>query len=201
MITIPQDMQGLIFDLDGTLVDSLPLHYEAWSYALAKYDYTLSKSDFKDFTGMPTIKIVEQLNEQYKLSLDPQVISQEKSAYFNAHLSVRTLPPITSITQVVWKYHTVIPMGIGTGGNRETVQDILKVLNMEGLFHPVITADDVTHHKPHPETFLKCAEQMGVRPEKCVVFEDGELGMRAARELGMTVVDVNEYFSTTVYEE
>ena len=101
---------------------------------------------------------------------------------------------ITVVTDVVRKYHGVLPMSIGTGSTQIGARRTLSILGMEHYFNPIITADDVINFKPHPETFLKCAELMEVNPKDCVVFEDGILGMQAAEEAGMQLIDINDYY-------
>ena len=103
---------------------------------------------------------------------------------------------IEVIANVIRKFYKKLPMAIGTGSTIKGVKQTLGIIKMQHYFNIIITSDDVEYGKPHPETFLKCAELMNVNPKDCIVFEDGELGMQAARSARMMVIDVNDYFKT-----
>jgi len=129
-------------------------------------------------------------------TIDPKEMGDLKEAEFekNMHLT----PEIKVVTDLVRKFHGKIPMAVGTGGSRRLSLKSLDIIGLGGYFDILVTSEDVTNFKPHPETFLKCAEQMGVAPVECEVFEDGLLGMQAARAAGMMVVDVTEYYHVTI---
>jgi len=101
---------------------------------------------------------------------------------------------ISVVTDVVRKYHSILPMSIGTGSTKKGAKKTLEVIEMQHFFDVVITADDISNPKPHPETFLKCAEFMNVNPKDCLVFEDGILGIQAAEKAGMQVIDINQFY-------
>jgi beta-phosphoglucomutase-like phosphatase (HAD superfamily) len=105
--------------------------------------------------------------------------------------------PIEPVIALVKKYHGRLPMSVGTGGHREAVERTLEIVGIRHYFDIIVTAHDVTRHKPHPDTFLRCAELMGVAPEECEVFEDGDLGLRAARNAGMIATDVSKWYEST----
>ncbi|PHS52794.1 MAG: phosphatase [Lutibacter sp.] len=192
MITIPQKAKALIFDLDGTVADTMQNHFIAWRKAISPYNIDFNAALFMDLTGMPRLATIEKLNDMFGTKMDPLEVGNAKSSYYNklAHLTEE----ISVVTDVVRKYHTILPMAIGTGSTKIGAKETLEITNMVKYFDIVITADDISKPKPHPETFLKCADFMGVKPEDCVVFEDGILGMQAAEEAGMMVIDVNEYY-------
>jgi beta-phosphoglucomutase family hydrolase len=190
-ITIASYIEGLIFDLDGTLLDTMPVHYRAWRKSFEKWNFEFSTELFHELAGIPTKKIVEIINEKFSLKLDPMEVEKDKE---NAYLGLLDeVNPIVPALEIVQKYYNKLLMSIGTGSRRRVAEKTIKAGGLDIYFPVVVTADDVSKHKPHPETFLKCAELMGLIPEKCHVFEDGIQGIEAARSAGMSVTDIREY--------
>lgn len=192
MIKIPQQAKALIFDLDGTIANTMPNHFISWRKAVSPYGIDFNATLFMELTGMPRTATIEKLNEMFGTKMNPDKVGRVKEDHFKT--LVNSTEEIVVVTDVIRKYHTILPMSIGTGSTKSGAKKTLEVINMQNYFEIVITADDILKHKPHPETFLKCAELMGVKPQNCVVFEDGILGMNAAEEAGMMVIDVNNYF-------
>ena len=192
MIKIPQQAKALIFDLDGTIANTMPNHFRSWRKAVLPYGIDFNATLFMQLTGMPRTATIEKLNDMFGTKMNPDIVGKVKEDHFKT--LVNLTEEITVVTDVIRKYHTLLPMSIGTGSTKNGAKKTLKVIGFENYFDIVITADDIINHKPHPETFLKCAELMRVKPQDCVVFEDGILGMNAAEEAGMMVIDVNDYF-------
>jgi len=189
---VDKNAKALIFDLDGTLLDSMPIHFEAWQKVSKKMNFPHTEELFLELAGMPTAKIVEILNERYNLSLDSKKVLAEKKFLYHARLG--DIKPFPIMEELVLEYHGKLPMAIGTGA---TMVDALKVLESTDFlkyFDVIVSSDDVAHHKPHPETFLLCAEKMNIESEFCQVFEDGELGIKAGKDAGMIVTDVRPIF-------
>lgn len=182
--------EGLIFDLDGTLVDSMPAHFEAWCDALAQVGAAgVFKEDvFYAMGGRPTKDIVVQLNEEYKLNLDPSTVAFAKKEAFLARLDKVTLNEEVVAYAQAWRGK--VPMAIATGGSRMVAEKTLQVLGLSDLFDEVVTADDVTNGKPDPEVYLLAAERIGIDPTLCVAFEDAAPGIVSAQQAGMQVVAV-----------
>jgi len=195
-LDINPNAKGLIFDLDGTLADTMPIHYVAWKNAAAKYDIDFTVELFGRLAGIPLYPTVEKLNEMFGKSIDPKEMGDLKEDEYerNMHLT----PEIKIVTDLVRKYHGKIPMAIGTGGARRLALKTLDIIGLNGFIDVLVCSEDVTNFKPHPETFLKCAGLMGVAPEYCEVFEDGILGIQAAKTAGMMVVDVTKYYEVTI---
>jgi beta-phosphoglucomutase family hydrolase len=195
-LTINPKAKGLIFDLDGTLADTMPIHYIAWKNAAAKYDINFTTELFSQLAGIPLYPTIEKLNQIFGRTIDPKEMGDLKEEEFenNMHLT----PEIKVVTDLVRKYHGKIPMAVGTGGSRRLSLKSLDIIGLRGYFDILVTSEDVSNFKPHPETFLKCAELMGVAPADCEVFEDGLLGIQAAHTAGMMVVDVTEYYNVTI---
>lgn len=192
MIKIPQQAKALIFDLDGTIANTMPNHFLSWRKAVSPYGIDFNAKLFMELTGMPRTATIEKLNEMFGTKMNPDIVGKVKEDHFKT--LVNSTLEIEMVTDVIRKYHTILPMSIGTGSTKNGAKKTLEVIKMQSYFEIVITSDDIINHKPHPETFLKCAELMGVDPKDCVVFEDGILGMNAAEEAGMMVIDVNDYF-------
>ena len=179
---------GLIFDMDGTLLDSEPTHRKAWSMTLERYGMEYDEREMVVLNGSPTWRVAQAIIDRNGSALDPHQLAQEKNALLHTILldSVRPLP----LLDVVKQWYGRRPMAIGTGSSRHLTSALLDHLDLRKYFVAVVTADDVQHHKPAPDTFLRCAELMGVAPEKCLVFEDADFGIQAAHRAGMDAVDV-----------
>jgi beta-phosphoglucomutase family hydrolase len=190
--TILPGTQGLIFDLDGTLADSIPVHMECWNEICKTFNYQFQIEVLTRMTGMPTRRFAEYIKQDSGCELSVDEIMKLKQGHF--HRLVHTIKPFDKMAAFVKENHGKIPMSVGTGGSRRSSRLILETIGMLSYFDIVVTADDVTKHKPEPDTFLKCAELMGIKPGLCQVFEDGEMGMMAARTAGMMVTDVREYY-------
>jgi beta-phosphoglucomutase family hydrolase len=185
------EARALIFDLDGTLSNSLPVHMTTWNKVGDTYGFKFDPQILLEMTGRATIEFARRIVDQYELSVDPEEIVKLKQETF-WDLS-QLLEPVKEIISIVKEYHGKLPMAVGTGASRKSTEVQLKELQIAGYFDAVVTANDVTRHKPNPDTFLKCAELMGVEPEKCQVFEDGDLGIEAAKKAGMMVTDVRPH--------
>ena len=187
--------KGLIFDLDGTIVDSMPIHYVAWKETALKYGIDLSVEMFESQAGVPIYATVEKYNVIFNKNIDPREMGDAKEKMYEENLHKATM--IEPVFDIIKKYHGKIPMSIGTGGGRYIAQKTVEMMGLDKYFNIMVTADDVQKFKPHPETFLRCAELMGVAPEDCIVFEDGKPGMKAAVDGGMMLVDVTKYYEVT----
>jgi len=190
-ITVHPEARGLIFDLDGTLSDSLPVHLKTWEMIGEKYGFSFDRQILYELTGRPTIDFARRVVAQYGLSETPENLVRMKQELFWDHASL--LKPHQPVIDLVFEYHGKLPMAIGTGASRRSAEVQLKSLGLNKYFDAVVSSDDVTRHKPQPETFLKCAELIGVKANQCQVFEDGVLGIEAAETAGMFVTDVRPY--------
>lgn len=187
-LTLHPNTKAIIFDLDGTLADSMPAHYLAWKETGLKYGVDFPEDLFYKWAGIPTYKIIGMLNEKFGSKMDPVLVDEEKELAFLKH--IENIKPIQNVFDLALEYHQKLPMSIGTGGIPEIVDKTLKAINASHLFSIIVTARDVKNHKPKPDTFLLCAEKMGVKPEFCHVFEDGNPGIEAANAAGMFVTDI-----------
>lgn len=193
MYKIKKETKGLIFDLDGTLADTMPLHFKAWQMACHKYGMDMSSTYLKSKMGRPAWEIGRDIIRENGLEdrIDHETLFKEKIELFKSLQN--GIKPIKPVTDIVRKYHGILPMCVGTGAIKEAAIRTLEDIEMSGYFSIIVTAEDVSNHKPHPETFLKCSEQMGIDPSRIEVFEDGDLGLEAARRAGMTPVDIRPW--------
>jgi HAD superfamily hydrolase (TIGR01509 family) len=192
-IEVPDYIKGLIFDCDGTLVDSMPLHMKAWEYAITKADCPWDYDLIFAQKGMQGKDIVALYNKTYGSSLDVAAISQIKQAYFLEHYI--EVKPIPEVVDVVLRYKNKLPMAVASGGKRKIVDKELDSAGIRDCFRAVVTADDPVQPKPSPKIFLESARLIDVEPGLCQVFEDGDLGLQGAREAGMLGTDVRPYLS------
>jgi HAD superfamily hydrolase (TIGR01509 family) len=181
---------AVIFDCDGTLVDSMSLHFDAWCEALAIYGAGgIFKEDvFFAMGGRPTIDIVVELNDEYDLKLDPAAVAMAKRECFLKRLHLVTL--IDEVAEFAESLRGKVPMAIATGGSRMVIEKTLQIVGVSDWFDEVVTADDVVNGKPAPDIFLKAAQLLGVAPERCLALEDAPAGIVSARTAGMQVISV-----------
>ncbi len=190
-IKVHPKAKALIFDLDGTLSNSLPVHVATWNIVGEKYGFSFDPQIIHEMTGRPTIEFAKRVVEQYGLSADPYELVRMKQQSFWGMANL--LEPIDEVVRIVKEYHGKLPMSVGTGAGRKSALVQLETLNLLQYFDYIVSADDVTRHKPEPETFLECAHLMGVEPRFCQVFEDGVLGIEAAGKAGMMVTDIRPF--------
>jgi beta-phosphoglucomutase family hydrolase len=191
LASLPRPFRGAIFDCDGTLADTMPLHYRAWVEALAAAQAEMSEALFYELAGVPTVRIVEILNERFGYRLDPEQTAAAKEALYEELLP--QLGPIEAVVALVHEFHGRYPLAVASGGIRRLVDRTLDALGIADRFAAICTAEDVARGKPEPDLFLLAARRLGVPPEDCVVFEDSDLGLEAARRAGMQGVDIRPW--------
>jgi len=198
-IIINPKAQALIFDLDGTIADTMPVHFMAYKNVLREYNIKFTAQLFTSLAGIPAIQTIQKLNEIFGTEMDPVKTGQLKEDEYEKMM--HKMKPITPVTELIKMYHGKYPMSIGTGGYRRLAWKTLEILGLKDYFEILVASEDVKHPKPHPETFLKCASLMGIKPEFCHVFEDGELGVQAASSAGMMSTLVTGYYQVTIGNE
>jgi beta-phosphoglucomutase family hydrolase len=190
----PPGTAGLIFDCDGTLADTMPAHYRAWTRMLGRFGIPFPESRFYAMGGMPTEQIIRVLAAEAGVAVtDVQAMVREKEEGFLAHLDA--VRPIEPVVRIAAAFRGRLPIAVASGGYRDTVTRTLDRLGLRDWFDALVTAEDTARHKPEPDVFLEAARRLGVPAERCVVFEDTDIGLEAARRAGMWRVDVRPWLS------
>jgi len=187
----PAGTEALIFDCDGTLADTMPVHLVSWQTMLARHGLTISEHQFFALAGVPTSMIIDQLGREQGVTLDTPTIAAmtaEKEDHYIA--AADAVVPVAPVVAIAAKYRGVLPMAVASGGEHRIIDRSLGVLGIAEWFDAVVGYEDTERHKPDPDPFLEAARRCGAEPTRCVVFEDADLGIEAARRAGMTWVDV-----------
>jgi beta-phosphoglucomutase-like phosphatase (HAD superfamily) len=180
--------KAYLFDCDGTIADSMPLHYIAWKTALSEWDCEFAEELFYAWGGMPVAEIIAALNVQQGLAMPVEEVAHRKEALY-----FEILPQLQAVPEVLEHIdfsHGHIPFAVVSGSTRDSVTASLKALNILDKFDTLVCAGDYTRSKPDPEPFLLAAQRLGVAPEDCLVFEDTEMGIEAATAAGMASVKI-----------
>ena len=189
---IPERIRGLIFDCDGTIVDTMPVHFLAWSKALEEVKIHFPEERFYSFAGAPTVTIIQTLAREQGITCDPEEVARHKEKIYVE--SLENLEPIHSVVAIARREKGKRKLAVASGGWKRVVKQTLTVVGVEDLFEAIVGADDVVHGKPAPDVFLKAAQMIGVPPEQCLVYEDGDLGIEAAKRAGMEWIDVRPWY-------
>jgi hypothetical protein len=187
MLTIPDSpFHAVIFDCDGTLVDSMPLHYEAWLASLkhhqAPFDFT--ENYFYSKAGVREQDVVKVLNAEYGTFIDPDSVAGYKADLFETLIpQIKAIDPVAEFARSMFGK---MPLSVASGSEEHIVRGCLEANGLLSLFDDIIiTPRLVAHGKPAPDMFLLAAQRMGISPEDCLVLEDGQSGIDAAKAAGM----------------
>lgn len=183
-----KNVQGIVFDCDGTLADTMPLHWRAWQAITKRYKLEFPEDRFYSLGGVPSRDILKMLGEEQRVALDHLAVAREKEAEYLPLIA--QVEPINTVVGVARENHGKMPMAVASGGTRHVIEEVLQHLGIRHLFAAVVTSEDVVNQKPAPDIFLEAARRIGVPPQFCRGYEDTDLGMQAIREAGMEAVDV-----------
>jgi beta-phosphoglucomutase family hydrolase len=189
-------VQALIFDCDGTLADTMPLHWRAWQTITKRHQIHFTEDRFYELGGVPSRDILRMLCDEQKLSLDPLAIAKEKELAY-----LEMLPhvgPIEVVVAIARNHAGKLPMAVASGGSRNAIDSVLRHLGIRDLFQAVVTNEDVVNQKPAPDIFLEAARRLSAPPEFCRAYEDTDLGMQAIRAAGMEAIDVRELLRSPI---
>lgn len=181
-----RDFKGYIFDCDGTLADTMPLHFQAFARVVREAGGVFSEALFYQWGGRSTERIVEDLNKTLGLSLDVSEAVERKETYFVERL--QEVEPIEPVVEIARRLSGQAVLAVASGGYRKYVELTLEAIGIKELFGVIVCAEDYVNGKPHPEPYLETARRMGIRPEDCLVFEDSPAGLESARSAGMECV-------------
>ena len=180
---------GLIFDMDGTVIDTMPSHAKAWEIVGQHFGYPFNGNLLYEMGGAPVKTIALEMMKRHAMPLDQlnNVIELKREYGKELIMKHATLLPAAN---VVRSFYSKKPLALGTGSHRAMTEILLDKFDFEKYFSAIVTAEDIQNHKPAPDTFLRCAELIKVKPQRCLVFEDGDLGIQAGLRAGMDVFDV-----------
>ena len=187
------EFRAYLFDCDGTIVDSMPLHYIAWKKALGEWNCHFEEELFYAWGGRPVKEIIAALNEMQGLQMPVDALAKRKEElYFELEDELKAIP---EVIEHIEAKHGHIPLAVVSGSRRTSVMHSLSALGLVGKFDVLVCAEDYARGKPAPDCFLTAAERLGVEPKDCLVFEDTEMGIEAATAAGMSWVRVPSRWS------
>jgi HAD superfamily hydrolase (TIGR01509 family) len=190
-IEVYPDIKALIFDCDGTLADSMPLHMLAWKIVFEELGEPYRESFLDPLKGMNDEEIVKLYNHTFHREFNPKEVVDRKHDYFLRNIN--SVQPIQPVIDIVKKYRNILPLAVVSGGRRKSVHSTLTSLGIKKYFSIILTADDPIPPKPAPDLFIAVAKFLRVKTEFCQVFEDGDMGIRAAQSIGMKTTDIRLY--------
>ena len=182
--------EGLIFDCDGTLVDTMPIHFKAWSITTEKYGLIFPEDRFYALGGVSPFEVLRILSSEQDKKIDFEEVTQEKESLYMQLIS--EAKEIPEVMEIVRSNFEKIPMAVASGGTSETVIGILNHCSIKHYFDVIVTSEDVENPKPAPDTFLEAARRMNITPEKCRAYEDADMGIKAIIAARMDVVDIRK---------
>ena len=183
-------VQGLIFDCDGTLADTMPFHWKAWQSVLQRHRLHLPEERFYALGGVPSRDILKMLGQEQGIDLDHHAVAKEKEEAYLPFLS--QVEPIRVVVRIAQENFGKVPLAVASGGSRTVIDQVLRHLGIRSLFQALVTNEDVTRQKPAPDIFLEAARRIGVPPAHCRAYEDTDLGLEAIRAAGMEAIDVRQ---------
>ncbi len=188
-LKLPDELfKAYLFDCDGTVVDSMPLHYLAWKEALSEWSCEFPEELFYAWGGLPVAEIIAALNTQQQLTMPVEEVQRRKEElYFEILPQLKAVP---EVLEVIKASYGQIPFAVVSGSTRDSVTRSLETVGLLDKFDTLVCAGDYTKSKPDPEPFLIAAERLGVAPKDCLVFEDTEMGIQAATAAGMASVKI-----------
>ena len=186
-----QDYTAILFDCDGTLADTMPAHYRAWLHVTKHHGILFDEDRFYALGGRPTRDILATLANEASIEIDLDHASEMKETAFLEQVKhVKAIDPVIAALR---RAHGHLPVAVVTGGYRDVCEKILLQIGIREFFDCIVASEDTNRHKPHPDPFLEAARRLGVAPEGCLVWEDSDLGIEAARQAGMSWIDVRSF--------
>jgi len=194
-----REIKGIIFDCDGTLADTMPLHWKAWQSVTSRHGLHFPEERFYALGGVPSCDILKMLCDEQGRELDHLAIAKEKEDAYLPFLP--QVQPVRVVVAVAEANHGRLPMAVASGGVKPIIEEVLRHLKIRHYFDAIVTSEDVKNQKPAPDIFLEAARRMGVAPENCRAYEDTDLGLQAIRAAGMEPIDVRKLLSPATVVE
>lgn len=189
---LPDDTtQAILFDCDGTLVDTMPIHRAVWNELFLRYDFVITDEWWEEWANLPLLPMVQHVIPGATVE-QANALNVEAMQMYNEMLHM--IDPLEHVIEVARQFHGRLPMAVVTGGYRDVVVPSLDAAGITHLFDHIVTADEVTHSKPAPDLYSLAMRRLGVEPESCLVYEDSEIGMASARAAGAgSIVDIRAW--------
>ncbi|MFZ0305830.1 MAG: HAD family phosphatase [Terracidiphilus sp.] len=188
LVLPPGDFGAYLFDCDGTIVDSMPLHYIAWKQALGEWNCTFDEELFYAWGGKPPVEIIATLNQMHSLQMPLAAVAERKENLYFEQLP--HLKPVPEVLEIIEADQGRIPFGVVSGSTRESIIKSLTVVGLLHRFLVIVGSEDYARSKPAPDVFLAGASRLGVPPQDCLVFEDAPIGIEGAIAAGMAAVRI-----------
>ncbi len=189
MIAADGRARGVVFDLDGVLVDSEGLHVEAWRLLFARHGLEATEAEFAQGVGMSDVDWLEWLFASRGTTGDITSLREAKRAIFQTLLAAN-VRPFPGVVPLVRALHGEFRLGVASNSWRQNIGTVLDALGLRACFDAIVGADDVARHKPHPEAYQRVAASLGLQPPACTVIEDSPLGIQAAKAAGMRCIGI-----------
>lgn len=191
------DYEAFLYDCDGTLADNMQAHKNSYVKAAGEFGFTLDPAMIDELAGWPTVEVVTEMSRRYEVEIDITAFTQRKGQIFFEEYIEHT-QPIPFVVDHLKQHAGKIKIGVVSGGRRHTVERTLNVLGIHHLVETIVCAGETPKGKPFPDPFLKAALNLGVAPEKCMVFEDGDPGIQSANAAGMRSIRIDRIDAATV---
>lgn len=180
--------KALIFDCDGTLADTLPVHFQTWTAALQVVGADISKDWYYKYCGTSAEEMLQILKSFYGYQFDSESVIANRQKHYQS--LINTVKEVQAVAEIVRSHHGKMPLAVASGGERIVLEATLKNISLRNFFDVVVSIDDVEKGKPEPDIFLLAAQRLGVAPQDCIVYEDSDGGLEAAQRAGMRSIDV-----------
>jgi beta-phosphoglucomutase-like phosphatase (HAD superfamily) len=180
--------KALIFDCDGTLADTLPIHFQTWSVALQAVGADISRDWYDKYCGTSAREMLQILKNLFGYQFDSESIIAQRQKHYQS--LINTVKEVRAVAEIVHNHHGKIPLAVASGGERVVLEATLNNINLRHFFNVVVSINDVERGKPEPDIFLLAAQKLAVAPQDCIVYEDSDGGLEAARRAGMRSIDV-----------
>jgi len=192
--TPPPDIRALIFDCDGTLADTMPVHHRAWVAMLADHGLVFPEPQFYALAGAPTAQIIRILADEQGVAVtDEQIAAMQLDKEERYVATIDEVTPVAEVLAIAAHHRGALPMAVASGGQRWVVTRTLAAIGVLDWMDAVVGAEDTQRHKPEPDVFLEAARRLGIEPTACAVFEDSDLGLEAGRRAGMLSLDIRPW--------
>ncbi|WP_446742535.1 HAD family hydrolase [Silvibacterium acidisoli] len=192
----PGSFDALIFDCDGTLVDTAALHLRTLRMGLAEHGLNMETGWYMQRAGLAPADLLKD----YETLIQPLPVAHEElwkrvAEFFQANM--HTLEEVTIVADVARAWHGRVPMGVASNGEGANVVGSLKAAGLFPLFDSIVAIEDVRHGKPAPDIYLEAARRLNITPSRCLVLEDSDEGLRAAKAAGMRAIDIRPHYALT----